>query len=78
MKQKFSNEFKYDFLKEMLGLILMITIINNSRYQITFGQNIYLIHTLWKILKIQLNVESDVNCQEILVTFSQLLMENAI
>ena len=62
----------------MLGLILMIIMINNSRYQITFGQNIYLIHTLWKILKIQLNVESDVNCQEILVTFSQLLMENAI
>ena len=62
----------------MLGLILMIIMINNSRYQITFGQNIYLTHTLWKILKIQLNVESDVNCQEILVTFSQLLMENAI
>ena len=62
----------------MLGLILMIIMINNSRYQITFGQNIYLIHTLWKILKIQLNVESDVNGQEILVTFSQLLMENAI
>ena len=56
----------------------MIIMINNSRYQITFGQNIYLTHTLWKILKIQLNVESDVNCQEILVTFSQLLMENAI
>ena len=56
----------------------MIITMKNSHCQITFGQNTYLIHIPWKISKIQLNVVSDVNCQEIIVTFSQLIMVNVI
>ena len=43
--------------KEIHGVISIVALMNNSLYQVIFGQNIYLKHILLKMDKTELNVE---------------------